>query len=104
MIAFTKNYPDSYHYFQACEIVGDLLVANRSFDQAEEYYAKVAKAPWPDYQMRAGVAIGRALLAHGKNSEALDAFEKVLANQGQDALSQAQILAQTWEKPPYLWL
>ncbi len=93
MIAFTKNYPDSYHYFQACEIVGDLLVANRSFDQAEEYYAKVAKAPWPDYQMRAGVAIGRALLAHGKNSQALDAFEKVLANQGEDALSQAQILA-----------
>ena len=60
MIAFTKNYPDSYHYFQACEIVGDLLVANHSFEQAEEYYAKVAKAPWPDYQMRAGVAIGRA--------------------------------------------
>ncbi|MGA2799467.1 MAG: tetratricopeptide repeat protein, partial [Thermoguttaceae bacterium] len=93
MIAFTKNYPESYHYFQACEIVGDLLVANRSFDQAEEYYAKVAKAPWPDYQMRAGVAIGRALLARGKNSEALDAFEKVLANQGEDALSQAQSLA-----------
>jgi tetratricopeptide (TPR) repeat protein len=93
MIAFTKNYPDSYHFFQACEIVGDLLVANRSFDQAQEYYAKLAKAPWPDYQMRAGVAIGRALLVHGKNSEALDAFEKVLANQSEDPLSQAQNLA-----------
>ena len=43
--------------------------------------------------MRAGVAIGRALLAHGKNSQALDAFEKVLAYQGQDPLSQAQNLA-----------
>jgi tetratricopeptide (TPR) repeat protein len=93
MIAFTKNYPDSYHYFQACEIVGDLLVANRSFDQAEEYYAKVAKAPWPDYQMRAGVAIGRALLANGKNSQALAAFEKVLANPAEDSLAKAQILA-----------
>jgi tetratricopeptide (TPR) repeat protein len=93
MIAFTKNYPDSYHYFQACEIVGDLLVANRSYAQAEEYYAKVAKAPWPDYQMRAGVAIGRALLAQGKHSEALNAFEKVLANERKDALSQAQSMA-----------
>jgi tetratricopeptide (TPR) repeat protein len=90
MIAFAKNYPDSYHYFQACEVVGDLLVANRSFAQAEEYYAKLAKAPWPDYQMRAGTAIGRALLAQGKNSAALDAFEKVLANPADDALSQVQ--------------
>ena len=54
MIGFIKNYPESYHYFQACEIVGDLLVANRSYQQAEEYYAKVAKAPWIDYQMRSG--------------------------------------------------
>ncbi len=90
MIAFTKNYPDSYHYYQACEVVGDLLVANRSLAQAEEYYAKLAKAPWPDYQMRAGVAVGRALLAQGKNSQALDAFEKVLAIPAEDALSQAQ--------------
>jgi tetratricopeptide (TPR) repeat protein len=90
MIAFTKNYPDSDHYFQASEIVGDLLVANRSFAQAEEYYAKLAKAPWPDYRMRAGAAMGRALLAQGKNPEALEAFEKVLATEGDDALSQAQ--------------
>jgi len=90
MIAFIKNYPESYHYFQASEIVGDLLVANRSYAQAEEYYAKVAEAPWLDYRMRAGVAVGRALLAQGKNSEALNAFEKVLADERPDALSQAQ--------------
>ena len=67
MIAFSKNYPDSYHYFQACEIVGDLLVANHSFDQAEEdLTARFAKSAWPDYQMRTGVAIGHALLAKAK--------------------------------------
>ena len=37
--------------------------------------------------------MGAHALAHGKNSQALDAFEKVLANQREDALSQAQILA-----------
>ena len=93
MTAFIKDFPESYHYFQACEVVGDLLAANRSFAQAEEYYAKVAKAPWPDYQMRARVAMGHALLANGKNSEAMDAFEKVLANPAEDTLSQAQNLA-----------
>lgn len=90
MIAFTKNYPDSYHYFQACETVGDLLVANHSYLQAEEYYAKLAKAPWLDYQMRSGVAIGRALMMQGKNAEALAAFDKVLASAKDDALSQVQ--------------
>jgi tetratricopeptide (TPR) repeat protein len=93
MIAFIKNYPESYHCFQACEMVGDLLAANRSYTQAEEYYAKVAKAPWPDYQMKAGVAIGRVFLAQGKNSEALIAFEKVLANQSEDALAKSQLLS-----------
>jgi len=90
MIAFTKDYPNSYHYFQACEILGDLLVANASYAAAEEYYAKVAKAPWPDYQMKVSVAIGRALLAQGKLDDALKTFEKVLANQSDDALSQTQ--------------
>jgi len=93
MIAFTKNYPESYHYFEACESVGDLLAANRSYAQAEEYYAKVAQAPWLDYQMKAGVAVGRVLLAQGKSSEALKAFEKVLASGKKDTLSQAQFQA-----------
>jgi tetratricopeptide (TPR) repeat protein len=90
MTAFIKNYPNSYHYFQACQVVGELFAANRSYAQAEEYYAKLAKAPWPDYRMRAGVAIGHALLENGKFPEALDAFEKVLANAADDPLSRAQ--------------
>jgi tetratricopeptide (TPR) repeat protein len=90
MIAFTKKYPASYHYFQACETIGDLLVANRTFANAEEYYAKVAKAPWPDYQMRANVAMGRALYAQEKYPAALKVFDKVLADNNQDPLSQAQ--------------
>jgi tetratricopeptide (TPR) repeat protein len=93
MIAFIKNYPESYHYFQACETVGDLLVAHRSYLQAEEYYAKLSKAPWPDYQMKAGVAAGRVLLAQGKNSDALSAFKSVLSKNVPDELSKSQYQA-----------
>jgi tetratricopeptide (TPR) repeat protein len=93
MIAFMKNYPESYHHFQACEIVGDLLAANGSFAQAEEYYAKVALAPWLDYQMRAGNAMGRMLLAQGKKSAALEAFDKILANDAADSSARAQLQA-----------
>jgi tetratricopeptide (TPR) repeat protein len=93
MIAFIKKYPDSYHYFQACEIVGNLLVENRSYAEAEDYYAKVAKAPWQDYQFRAAVAMGRVLLAQDKRAEALKTFENVLANPAEGPLSKPQIQA-----------
>ncbi len=62
MNAFADANPKSYHYFEASEIVGDLLVANRSYAAAAEYYARLEKAPWPDYKMLSGVASGRALL------------------------------------------
>ncbi len=98
MASFAKNYPQSYHYFQACEVLGDLLVANGLFEKAEAYYARVGKAPWPDYQMRANVARGRALLAQGKTAEALKAFESVLAAGEEGELAQLQRQAATLGK------
>ena len=71
MLDFVKNNPDSYHFLEAAEVLGDLLVAVRSYPLAEEYYGKLAKAPWPETNMKAGVLIGRAQLAQNKFAEAL---------------------------------
>ncbi len=79
MIAFLDGSPKSYHYYTAIEVVGDLLMAVGQYPQAAEYYARLDAAPWPDTKMRAGVAIGRALLAQGKTDEARAAFDRVLA-------------------------
>lgn len=93
MAAFVVNERGSYHWLQANEVVGDLLVANGQFDKAEAYYTRLGQAPWPDYKMRAGVAIGRAQLAQGKTDEALQSFETVLAIDASGDLAQAQRLA-----------
>jgi tetratricopeptide (TPR) repeat protein len=93
MKAFADNNDKSYHYFEASEIVGDLLVAIRDYTRAAEYYARLERAPWPDYKMRAGVAAGRALLAQGKIDEARNAFERVIANEAEGDLAQSQRLA-----------
>ena len=61
--SFADANPKSYHYLEASETVGDLLVALGQYPQAAEYYARLENAPWPDYKMRAGVASGRALLS-----------------------------------------
>ncbi len=79
MKAFADNNPNSYHYFEASEAVGDLLVAIQEYTQATEYYARLQSAPWPDYQMRGGVAVGWALLDQGKAKQAAAAFDKVIA-------------------------
>lgn len=83
MIGFCNENPNSYHHFEASEVVGDLLVANRNYGPAAGYYAKLAEAPWPEYKMRANVAIGKALLAENKPAEAQKAFEAALAIPGE---------------------
>lgn len=98
MAAFVTSHTGSYHWLRANELVGDMLVADGKFDRAEAYYSELAKAPWPDYKMRAGVAIGRAQLAQGteaKRVEALKSFESVLASDATGELAQSQRLAAT---------
>jgi len=98
MIAFAKKNPTSYHYLEACEVVGDLLVAVGAYAPAVEYYGRLAKTPWPDYQMRAGVAIGRAQLAQDQTTEAAKSFDAVLAIDAQGDLAKTQRLAATLGK------
>jgi tetratricopeptide (TPR) repeat protein len=90
MKTFADANSKSYHYFEASEIVGDLLVAVRQYGEAAAYYVRLEKAPWTDYKMRAGVAAGRALLAQGKTDEAQKAFDRVIATEAEGDLAQSQ--------------
>ena len=98
MKSFADNHPNSYHYFEASELVGDLLLAVRQYAQAADYYGRLAKAPWTDYQMRAGVALGRALLAQGKIDDAIAAFDKVTDTAVDTDLAETQRLLATLGK------
>ncbi len=80
MYRFVAASGQSFHYFTACEILGDLLLERGNFAQAETYYQKVAAAPWPEVQTRAHLGVARALLAQGQ----ADAARKQL-----DAISQS---------------
>lgn len=92
LVDFVTNHDSSYRYLQACELLGNLLVANNSFDKATIYYQKLAEAPWADYKMRAGIAVGRTLLAQGKTAEAAKAFDEVAANPAADEMAEQQRL------------
>jgi tetratricopeptide (TPR) repeat protein len=76
---FVRRHPQNFHYLEAVEVMGDLLMASDKSVAAQKQYAELAKAPWPDYKLRAGVLLGRTLQAQGKHSEAIQQFDTVLA-------------------------
>lgn len=95
---FVRANPDSYHYLEAVEVMGDLLMASGKWDSAQKQYAELDKAPWPDYQIRAAVLIGRTLQGKGQHAEAIAAFDKALAMPGEGADVDSQKLTATLGK------
>lgn len=79
MLNFVKLAPNNYHFYDSAEVLGDLAVSSGAFDKAATYYKPIAAAPWGDYQMRAGNAVGKALLAQKKFDEASQQFDAVAA-------------------------
>jgi tetratricopeptide (TPR) repeat protein len=96
--AFVRSYPNNYHYLDASEMMGDLLMASDRFENAQKQYAELAKAPWPDYKMRAAIAIGRSLQAQNKHAEAIQQFDSALGFADESADSANQKLAATLGK------
>ncbi|MEX2308468.1 MAG: tetratricopeptide repeat protein [Pirellulales bacterium] len=95
---FVRSYPQNFHCLAAVEMMGDLLMAGQRYEQAQKQYADLAKAPWPNYKMRAAVAIGRSLQAQGKHPVAVQQFDAALAITDDSADSQNQRLAATLGK------
>jgi hypothetical protein len=103
--AFVRTYPKNYHYYEAVQAMGDLLVADGKLDLAQRQYNDLAAAPWPEYRSRAAVLIGQALQTQGKHAEAIRQFDTALQTVGTDAqkekltvtLGKAISLAETGE-------
>lgn len=75
MLNFAKTAPGSFHFYDAAEILGDLAVASGDFAGAVRFYGSIEKAPWSDYQVKAALAVGRALVAQGQFDAALQKFD-----------------------------
>jgi len=80
LLDFVRGNPQTYHFFEAAELLGDLSAAQQDYDGAIRYYTAIGtKAPWPDYQMRAAVLEARVLIAQGKFPDAQAKYESVMA-------------------------
>jgi tetratricopeptide (TPR) repeat protein len=81
LLSFVGSAKDSFHFFEAAQLLGDLAVALESYEDAVKYYGAIAKlAPWPEYQLRSAVLEARALEAQGKYPESIAKYETVIGN------------------------
>src|SRR5262245_48823239 len=92
LVGYLNANKNSYHFYEINEAVGDLLVSMGRFEQAPAYYNELAGAPWPEYKMRAAVALGRALQAQGKQAEAIKQFDAALTLDAKSKAAQAEAL------------
>ena len=76
---FIKAYPNSYHFYPAKELLGELAASAGKFDAAATFYKALTDSPFEEYKMQAGIAIGRSRLAEKKFPEALQEFDAALA-------------------------
>jgi tetratricopeptide (TPR) repeat protein len=82
MRAFVSKAPQSYHFYEAAEVLGDVAMAAGNYADAAKYYGPtgLGAAPWGDYQMRANNACGRALIGEKQFDQALDKFKAVIGS------------------------
>ncbi len=87
MSEFLRKNPKSYHYFEACEMLGEMQQSLGDPEQAKEAFRRLALAPWPFYSLKANLALGSIELDNGRIADAKKLFATVIQSQDGDAES-----------------
>lgn len=93
LVGFINSNKSNYHFYEANEAAGDLLMAINRPEQALTYYQALAKAPWPAMKMHSAVLQGRALQAQNKHDEAVSQFNAALSIEAKGPQAEAEMLA-----------
>jgi tetratricopeptide (TPR) repeat protein len=84
---WVKDNAQSYQFYPAAELMGDLAVASGTPDQAAKYYGGLAAAPFPELKTKGSFLQGRALMASKQNADAKGKFQSVMEAKLSDPVS-----------------
>ncbi|HEX7377066.1 MAG TPA: tetratricopeptide repeat protein [Pirellulales bacterium] len=91
--SFIKTYPNSFHFYPANELAGDLLVELGKHDAATNFYKALSGSSADAWKIKAGIDIGRAKLSEKKFDEALKEFDTALELAEKDTKAETQKLS-----------
>lgn len=75
---FAARYQDSWHFYQAAELLGDLASAAGDFEGAAKYYRALEKSSATVISNRASYLVAMSLMRNGKGADAIAGFDKVI--------------------------
>ncbi|TWT52480.1 hypothetical protein Pla22_01040 [Rubripirellula amarantea] len=94
MLSFAKKHSQSYHFFDAAKLLGDLALALGDPQTALRYYGSLSKAPSPDTKIESRYLAGMVFLKSGESDKALEQFEPIIGLNAQTpATTRLQILS-----------
>jgi tetratricopeptide (TPR) repeat protein len=93
-LAFAGKYRDSWHFFDAAKLLGDLSLALNDNTKALTYYKSLMSAPSTDTKIESVYLQGLVHLKTGDSAAALAEFEKVIGVKAQTTQT-ARILTLT---------
>lgn len=80
--AFLKARAEHYRFYEAANMLGDVLTAKKDFEGAATAYGRLSAAKWPDYKMAAKLAAGRVAIAKQDLDGAFKIYEEVAGMKG----------------------
>lgn len=75
---FAQRFPQSWHFYEAAELLGDLAVASGSPEAASRFYASLGGSSVPSIKLRAVYRLAIAELRQGNLQEAIAGLDKVI--------------------------
>ncbi len=97
LLRFVKENPDSHHFYEAAEALGDLALAMQRYPDAARFYGSLEKSPWPGLRLQGAILMADTLHSQGGDQlpEALKRYEVIIATHAEeeDAVRQQQVAA-----------
>lgn len=90
---FVNADKDSYRFYEAVEVFGDVLIARGAFDQAEQQYGQMVSSPWAEMQQRGRLKVARTQELQKKWAEAVANYQAVQAVESATAAARQAKLA-----------
>ena len=89
LLEFTQKHANSFHFYEANKMLGDVLVAAGRSSKAIPFYDKLASSRWPAYQMQGKLAKADLLYLANKFEEAKPEYESIMGMTAADPVSQS---------------